>query len=125
MFTLQPLPSNDYYKFPYYESHFKKTAQDIKVTTQDIRKSVKKKTCKLPTKNIPCRMPPKKIYYIESHTDNLKKTLNNLNKAFNNLQKEKKFITKKKTFQKFKKLEKIIFTLRQNINNILRKNVQK
>jgi hypothetical protein len=132
MLKFKPLPSNDYCDIPYYQDRFKKT-------TKVIRKPVIKGTCgnscnycqklineknfcKLPTKNTPCKIPPRKIYSIESHSDDLKKTLNNLNIAFNNLNKKKKNIKpkQKKLKKKLKKLENEIITLRQTIDSILR-----
>jgi hypothetical protein len=131
MLKLKPLPSNDYCDIPYYEDRFRKK------TTKVIRKPVIKGTCgnscnycqkltdeknfcKLPTNNTPCKIPPRKIYSVESHSDDLKKTLNNLNTAFNNLNKKKKKIKPTKFKKKIKKLENEITTLQQTIENILR-----
>ena len=110
MLKLKPLPSNDYCDIPYYKDRFKKKIVD------------KKNFCKLPTNNTPCKIPPRKIYSVESHSDDLKKTLNNLNTAFNNLNKKKKKIKpkQKKLKKKIKKLENEITTLQQTIENILR-----
>jgi len=132
MLKLKPLPSNDYCDIPYYEDRFKKTRKVIRKpvikgtsghSCNYCQKLIDEKNfCKLPTNNTPCKIPPRKIYSVESHTDNLKKTLNNLNTAFNNLNKKKKKIKpkQKKLKKKIKELENQITTLEQTIENILR-----
>ena len=105
MLKFKPLPSNDYCDVPYYQDRFKKTTKVIRKpvikgtcgnSCNYCQKLVNEKNfCKLPTKNTPCKIPPRKIYSIESHSDDLKKTLNNLNIAFNNLNKKKKNIKPK------------------------------
>jgi len=132
MLKLKPLPSNDYCDIPYYEDRFKKTRKVIRKpvikgtsgnSCNYCQKLIDEKNfCKLPTNNTPCKIPPRKIYSVESHTDNLKKTLNNLNTAFNNLNKKKKKIKpkQKKFKKKFKELQNQITTLEQTIQNILR-----
>ena len=134
MLKLKPLPSNDYCDIPYYKDRFKK--KKTKVIRKPVIKGAcgnnscnycqklidEKNFCKLPTNNTPCKIPPRKIYSVESHSDDLKKTLNNLNNAFNNLNKKKKKIKpkQKKFKKKIKKLENEITTLQQTIENILR-----
>ena len=132
MLKFKPLPSNDYCDVPYYQDRFKKTTKVIRKpvikgtcgnSCNYCQKLVNEKNfCKLPTNNTPCKIPPRKIYSVESHSDDLKKTLNNLNTAFNNLNKKKKKIKpkQKKFKKKIKKLENKITTLQQTIENILR-----
>jgi len=131
MLKFKPLPSNDYCDIPYYQDRFKKTTVIRKPVIKGTcgnscdycqKLADEKNFCKLPTNNTPCKIPPRKIYSVESHSDDLKKTLNNLNTAFNNLNKKKKKIKpkQKKFKKKIKKLENKITTLQQTIENILR-----